>query len=1023
MKPILLEMNAFGPYKDKVELDFTKFGASSIFLISGPTGAGKTTIFDGISYALFNRASGENRATDMLKSQFATDEDFCYVDFTFAIGERNYRIKRNPTQMALGSRGRPVNRSADVEFYLEDQLIGQGSRDVDQKIEDILGLSYKQFRQIVLLPQGEFRELLLSSSLEKEGIFRDIFGTEVIQTFQDHLKSKAKAYRKAYEEYGTRLDQSLKSLAAEDDLALAEAIQLEKHDEILGHLKQHVQENKEALEQLKKEISQLAIAERNNERVLELLKQEQDLLVQQKELAEKEEWVRVTKQSVEKDKQAQEVKAEADRLTEIVKEGNALAKTSQETKEKLVELQKQLVADQEKLKVAKEKEATIVEIEQAIKLMEKELERFDDLAKNETEAKFVLKEKNDALLQMEQATKESERIAETIQTLKVNLDQLTVWTKEEKEFRELLSKEQESLREHTEKMSILQKIIAWTKELAENIQKENTQNKQMKKSLAAYEDARHIYFGNLAGTLAVELEDNQPCPVCGSIHHPHPASSGSDTMTKEELAALESQHSKDQVAFTKISEANNHKAAQIEEQVALLGESDGEYAASLVKVEQSSAETREKIEEVQHQLEKLEEKLANEEAWRKALADEEANHTKTQLLMQEQTTIHKNTDKVLLELEKEIKALTETLTHETVEEVTKNISAKQKEKQDILNQVEQLNQKVVQAEKEETRYQTALESLETQQTTNNQKTTNQAELFEKLLLQYDLDETYKGWLLADADKKAWQKEIEAFDKDQSYNKRELEKTRNSLAQFERVPTIEELEKEHEQIQGAKEEFDTKQTNLVGKISILENSYKEIKGTIDQSRKVLEPLKNVEHLSEIANGTSTRTNKVSFERYVLSIYFSEIILAANKRFEKMTNGRFELVRNEEIARHGAAGGLELNVFDRHSGQQRSVKSLSGGETFKASLALALGLSDVIQSQQGGVRVDTLFVDEGFGTLDADSLENAIETLIDLQASGRYIGIISHVDELKGRIPARIIVENKQQGSHARIEVDL
>ena len=286
MKPIRLIMNAFGPYRGKVDLDFSKFGASSIFLISGPTGAGKTTVFDGISYALYNEASGENRAVDMMKSQFATDEDLCHVAFTFDIGEVRYRRKRSPTQKALGSRGKPVNKAADVEFYKEGDLIGEGIKHTDAEIVRFLGLTHDQFRQIVLLPQGEFRKLLLSSSRDKERIFLDIFGTKRIQMFQEILKKKMSSLKKAYEEYETRLDQSLKSLSLEEEDVLLQAIDRKDYDEILEQLNFRVDKNNQELTRLRQVADGLNEKQKNNGNLIELLNREEELTSKQKELAE-----------------------------------------------------------------------------------------------------------------------------------------------------------------------------------------------------------------------------------------------------------------------------------------------------------------------------------------------------------------------------------------------------------------------------------------------------------------------------------------------------------------------------------------------------------------------------------------------------------------------------------------------------------------------------------------------------------------------------------------------------------------
>ncbi|HLR92242.1 MAG TPA: AAA family ATPase, partial [Atopostipes sp.] len=341
MRPVRLVMHAFGPYRGKVDLDFTNFGASSIYLISGPTGSGKTTIFDGISYALYNKASSTARDPDMLKSQFATDEDLCYVELTFEMGQTEYRVKRIPKQRAPGARGTPINQPREVEFYKENQLLDTGM-DADAAIETLLGLTYDQFRQIVLLPQGEFRKLLLSSSRDKEAIFRNIFGTEAIQDFQDRLRDKAKALNKEYEEYGTRLDQSLQNIEGIEDETLATAIDQTDYEKVLDILAETIEKENKELTQNKQEIEKLNQVERQRETLIGLLEEQAALEKQKEELEELKEEIKVHQKSLRLDAQAKEVNVEADKTKDLEKEAKALNEQLEENKVSLVEVKKEL---------------------------------------------------------------------------------------------------------------------------------------------------------------------------------------------------------------------------------------------------------------------------------------------------------------------------------------------------------------------------------------------------------------------------------------------------------------------------------------------------------------------------------------------------------------------------------------------------------------------------------------------------------------------------------------------------------
>lgn len=1021
MRPVRLVMNAFGPYRGKVDLDFTEFGASSIYLISGPTGSGKTTIFDGISYALYNKASSSVRDTDMLKSQFATDEDLCYVELTFEMGPTKYRVKRIPKQRGPGARGNPINQAREVEFYKEDELLDTGMA-ADSAIETLLGLSYEQFRQIVLLPQGEFRKLLLSSSREKEEIFRNIFGTEAIQNFQETLRIKARDLNKSYEEYGTRLDQSLANIAVTESEALADAIEKTDYEKILEILAERIEEGNKELTKTKQEIEKLDRLERKNEKLIQLLKEQTELETKQKELAKVEEDIQSLQKALNLNAQAREIKTEQDKLEELKNEEAKLAAQLKEKQEAFVAVKKELEQLLEKQKTSKQAELELDSIREAIKQLEAEISIFEDRDQKVQKTVEIEKELQEVATQMKALEKSDGVYIEEIQQLSTNLEQLSNWREELEEVRQALEVAEEKLAEKQQMKKTFERLLVLQETLAEQLEKDKMLSVQLLEAQKQYDEARQEYFGNLAGVLVTELVEDEPCPVCGSIHHPNPAQTDLDAMSKEKLNEFETAKNEAQVAHTKLTTEITQTGQLMDEQKNLLGDFEGEYVDGLKEVTEKAHELETEISQFESRINELANYVKQEKQWRKDLEKAQEIKQENQLSLQQEKTNQQVALKQTDELKSEIKRLEKELTHESAKEAEAEMDKKLKQIQEIQQEAEHIQKALNQKENEQTQIETSIDMLKKQASQNEEKVEKQTVIFEQQLEQYAFDQDYSIYLLEKAEVEENTQQIKDYENEVSYNARQIEKTKKELAEYDELPAIEVLKEKLEETKELKQVIEINREALIRKTSMHESSHCEIEKNYESSKEILKPLAVYKELSEVANGSTNRTNRVSFERYVLSIYFAEILIAANKRFEKMTNNRFELVRREEKTKGGAADGLELNVFDRYSGFERSVRTLSGGETFKASLALALGLSDVIQSQHGGVRVDTLFIDEGFGTLDADSLETAIETLMELQATGRLIGIISHVNELKDRIPARILVENKKAGSHARIEVD-
>ena len=1021
MRPVRLIMNAFGPYRGEVDLDFSKFGTSSIYLVSGPTGAGKTTIFDAISYALYNQASGGNRLVDMFKSQFATDEDFCFVDFTFEMGAITYRIKRNPKQRAPGARGTAINHLADVELFKEDRSIAQGANQVDEIIQSILSLSHDQFRQIVLLPQGEFRKLLISSSREKEDIFRNIFGTNRIQNFQEELNDKARYYQDAYKKYGMLLDQTLDNINIEEDMDLKEAVELKDYPVIIERLAEKIEQIKNRMTGYQEELATLSKQEKKNENWLRLLTDKKELKTQYERLKGQSESIKSSEIALALNEQATKIQEENKELINLEKEGETLAYTLKETKVAYKKVKETLERLKEEDKSSQEAITTLDTIREEIKQLEAEVEKFQKLDVLEQELKTTVESIIDRTQKLENLVNDASKQAEEVKRFEANLNQIVEWRKQLDLLRDKREKVTNEHEETTKENQILSKLIQLQAQLSEALIMDRELKKTSEKSEKAYEKARQVYFSNLAGILVEELEEEQPCPVCGSVHHPSPAVIDESAMTKDKLAELEKKRNENQTKETKHAATMEQLGQSIDEQITLLGDSEGDYKETLALTIEKEADLKAEKNDLKKQIDELHEAINQEEEWKKAQNKAQGALTENRLLQTELSTKLDQAQAESKKLTTQQKELSESLQAESVTIIQKQITEKQLFITDTMKEAERIRKELNLQEVEESSLNTTIKHTTALIETNLEKRENQKEKVDTLIADFQFGQDFEDYLLDQTVVTESRKAIETHKEEWNYNKRQLLSNQKALESYDADISIEAIQAEVKDIQKERSEIEKMRDDLNIQSGVLNHNHREVKKNVEESENILKPFQIYQELSDVANGKTDRTNKVSFERYILSIYFSEVLSHANLRLKKMTSNRYELVRSEEKARHGAATGLDLDVFDSHSGSTRSVKSLSGGETFQASLALALGLSDVIQNQQGGVRVDTLFIDEGFGTLDADSLEMAVETLMELQANGRMIGIISHVEELKSRIPSRIIVEKLVEGSSAKIEV--
>jgi len=1017
MRPLKLEMCAFGPYKEKTVLDFTQFQNQTLFLVSGPTGAGKTTIFDAIAYALYDVASGSSREKDTFKSQFAAEDAICYVDLTFEYNGKNYRVRRSPAQTGPGKSGKIINLSADVAFYHGDTVTTK-ARDANAEIEQLLSLNYEQFKQIVMLPQGEFKKLLESNSNEKETIFRNIFGTEILKNFQEQLKEKAKALQSQATSAQDSLQTAYSFASGISDDSLQEALGLQDTESILTRIAELLSALEAERAVLELQLSGLRSQSQSASDTIKLLEEIVQLEARQQALQEEETTVSEWKRQLERHEQA--VKAKEKRLLYAAASANRNAK--QEQAEKNDVFLEQLE------QTTREKKTAFQAAELAFSLIPG-LRDQADAAKEQEKQLIALAKKEKELAGCQQtcseANKELQKQADLKQVQKETQEQCQqklAAVKQAQKDAAILQEQMSACKMSLQQSEQLQKRISQTQKLLDEQVTTSERflilEKEFLKLDQQFNDEVLLYNRNIAGILAEQLVEGEACPVCGSAEHPTPAQKTADTLSDQDRERLEKQRNQ---AFSDYQLAAA-ELSSIRKQLADLFEEFSIPAENFADFRQEQKEKRDMAIAIEQgltlKMKGLQQVLAEEEALIKAQSDIEAH---------------------LQEIEQEFLALQQTLLLN--ETLSRNLSADiEREKQvtgdkDIAivqKEILQLNEKIERYAIDSDRLKNEVAELEKQtavclanRTTyaaQVEEATSALQLAETaytaVLDAAGLEEPFDHLILDQALCLDIQKRIRSHEDELNVTLNRLQEQSKAAAGLGADQTIASCAEQKMLLDSAIREAEGQKDQLVSDIQMLKKAAQEIASIYKKQQQIIADYQKYRTLSEIANG-SKETDYISFERYVLAIYYEEIIEAANLRFQQMTNNRYLLLRKEDKGKGAGAKGLDLDVFDHYTGQTRSVKTLSGGESFKASLALALGLSDVMQSRSGGIQIDTLFIDEGFGSLDPESLDTAIEALFSLNSCGRLVGIISHVEELKTRIPVHIEVDRTAEGSSAKI----
>ena len=951
MKPINLKISAFGPYKDEVFIDFTLLGTNGIFLITGDTGAGKTSIFDAICFALYNQPSGVNRSIESLRSDYSKDETDTFVEFTFSHKNKKYFIKRN---VPYKKQNRKTKTIAEATLIIDDSEIITGVKEVTMKVNEILGIDDKQFKQISMIAQGEFLKLLFASSDERSKIFRKIFDTSLFYNVSEKLKEKYLKTKKLYEEKASILDNEISHINWDIDISdktIEEIITLlnekNKEDELICEKEKNkasaldseieilikdieikrtinndiklFEEKKILFENLKndfEEKTQIKINIEDNEIYKPIFKKYVDVLnnIRLKEI----------------DKKKYE--------TNITKYNNLISNLNLEyiSLEELKELIQENKLILEKLENNKKIESKI-----------NELKLYNESNKN------IINENNELLNTIEKLEKE------------ILSDNSLIIYEKEKQEKEIRDKKINELNDSLNEINKLEKEKeVLTTRLQESIKKYTDFNQK-------FIEEENKFLCNQAGILAKDLKENCPCLVCGSKVHPNKASLIKDVLSKDEL-------DKQKNILDNLNEIRNKYVNEL-----------SIINSNLNKLDK---------EKINIELNKLKEFVIDLDT----LYNNVKKHDNNKILLETYKNSVRKNENIINNIKNNIASIN-VLEKQMYISSIDIITLKNKVENDEANE-SKYNEYNAILNENKAKYDVVVVDIE-----------NNSVIKDDLLHQLANIKQPKV-AYTDDEIKVLKKETSDYFNEYNLTIKEIENLKDKIKDFKYTDLNEYLTK--------LEKLKDERKSMSNEIFIRFDNNTKVYNSIIKKQKeiefIMKEYSNYKKLSDTANGNITGKSKIIFEHFVQASYFNEVIKNSNLRLELMTNGQFELIRKSEAKSLNDKVSLELEIIDHYTGKIRGVKSLSGGESFKTSLALALGLSDTIQNYAGGIVVETMFIDEGFGSLDSDSLEQALETLYDLSTDNRLIGIISHVSELKSRIDNKINIKKTSTGSVINIE---
>jgi len=1024
VKPLKLTMTAFGPYKNKEVIDFSELKENNLFAISGNTGAGKTTIFDGICFALYGSASGSDRDDNrMLRSDFADDDTHTSVELEFTLHGKSYRILR---QLGHVKQGNKTKTGEKYEFFeirgdreipcVDRQIVSE----IDKKVEEMIGLTQDQFKQIVMLPQGEFRKLLTSKTENKEAILRRLFKTENYKQLNELLKQRRDKAQKEFDqkdqEVKLYIERIPKALPLREDSELSNILEAEHHNpqQVVSALEEErkfydkqveadQQKYNKAYEEHSKKSTVFHQAKILNDRFRELEQKESQLKEKMEQIPQykkKEEQLEQAERAASLevyDKQAEEWRKEEKNITAALDAAAAAEKTAK------IQLEKAQQNYQKEEKRQKERQE-----------VSRELDRLNDYLPSVKEIESKKRQLTDQKKQVKETHSKLENIkADLQQKQKAAEDQNKKIQKADRKVGDLPDKQMQ-LNRMRDRVKLLQDFLKLQQNsvvLKQTLNENKTAFQEIKE---IYEKKENEWMANQASILASHLHDGEACPVCGSRDHPHKAIHHEEGITKEALDKLKKQYDEKNTVYQRAQvrlENNSNDLIEKEEELKTNNISTQDVKVQYDQLVQEGKRLSKEVET----LEKLREELKQQkDLYEKASQEIKVLEKKKENLesdYQQQNTAYETQKAVYGERLRTIPEQLRDLTMLEKQIIETN------NKKAILEKAWEEAQHAFQREKENyTKEVSNVENKQHQLTEAKGKRANADLKFKEACTKkgFVSEEEYRNAKMNEEERKKWKDEINQFNQQLSTLQQQAEELKQALKDKQRVDlTIlqEELDELKQRYELELQKLNLSKERLNSTIELRANILEANEEAMELERK----LASVTDLYDVMRGQNNQ--KISFERYLQIEYLEQIIEAANGRLIRLSNGQFRLERSDRQESHGRQSGLGLDIYDSYTGQTRDVKTLSGGEKFNASLSLALGMSDVIQSFQGNISIETMFIDEGFGSLDEESLTKAIDTLIDLQQSGRMIGVISHVQELKNMLPARLEVVKQKEG-HSR-----
>ncbi|WP_143461413.1 AAA family ATPase [Levilactobacillus enshiensis] len=1032
MSPVMLHMEYFGPYRDET-VDFNRFSATPLFLISGKTGSGKTTIFDGMCYALFDQTSGGDRTAQAMRSDFATSADQTRVSFTFTHRERRYEIVREPEQLLDKKRGtgqRNVPASVTLTVFEGEQEITQLTKvkQVKDYLQDLLQMDGRQFAQIVLLPQGQFRRFLVAPSEDKAAVLEQLFNTEVFARWAALLKSKLRENENANRETAATLDRLQGELKwTETNSSQATAL-LENHQttELLALMATQQTTVQIASEQIKQQLTtaQAEVAQLIRQGMSEdqLVHDQQQLGQQQnqrEQLANQEadmdqlgqaitelEWI----QELQPKWQARQTATMA--VQQRQEEQNQAAKTvksAEQAYQMAVAEQQRLAPVQHKIDQEKDQLARQAAIRPVYERLEKLGQALTDAEQSGQQRATDFKQAQRKVVANQAAQDEQQKIVVQQPTVYATQQELTQRAGDLRDWRHQLAELQVTAQQVTQ---LTQQV---TTQAAEVTAAQGTAEQQ--RSLA--EEINQQFLRSQIARLSSQLKAGTPCPVCGATEHPHPAVTAVAEVAEETIKQAQAKASAAEKTASEL-------AATLTQRQNTLAEKRHELATQLTplqkKLNQPESATLQDLDQqvtslaatYAHELRTNQQQLA---AIKTAQQDLDQLTTVATTLTAKQKAAdearqaaQRDVDRLTTQLATERQQLPEnaaTLAEFTEQEqaLQTQLQADQKQWQGVTDHVQRTQE---QAAVMRTKAQTA--TIEYQKSQERLRT-DQAAVTDALAGHFETVTPATEDLI-----EAQLTELPGL----SGKRQRLQTYRTQVVQV--AATIDDLTKriagrpapDREATQTALKTTNQQVEDFQAQLHTYQDLWqqnevrvKKLTQQIDQQAVALKKTEELTELSGIVNGDGPNS-KVGLERYVLQTYLRQILQVGNSRLQQLTNGRYRFVIDESSASYKKNSGLEINVYDDHVGGQRSVHTLSGGESFIASLALALALGEVIQQTTGSVDVDALFIDEGFGSLDEDALETALESLETIEGKHRMIGIISHVSELRDQVTNQLQV---------------